>query len=136
VLGIIRQAAVDDPGLAALWTGIAERRSADIRLFVTDLAGVACVRPALAGPPVSSGHQRSEMCRLAGRDGSSLQLCERFLDGTWQRLLLAGEGPGLHAPIGAATFLMQPRSRGITKLLSCYFGISSELRPGYWHTRN
>ena len=37
VLGIIQQAARDEPELAALWAEIAERRAANMRLFVADL---------------------------------------------------------------------------------------------------
>jgi hypothetical protein len=45
--------------LAALWTEIAERRAASMRPFVADLPRVGRLR---------------------------LQVCERFLAGTWQRM--------------------------------------------------
>jgi hypothetical protein len=38
------QAAPTEPELAALWTEIAERRAANMRLFVADLAAVAPLR--------------------------------------------------------------------------------------------
>ena len=44
VLGIIQEAARDEPELAALWAEIAERRAANMRLFVADLADVAPLR--------------------------------------------------------------------------------------------
>src|SRR5260370_15064469 len=44
VLGIIQQAAPAEPELAALWREIAERRAANMRLFVADLAAVAPLR--------------------------------------------------------------------------------------------
>ena len=44
VLDIIQQAVPTEPELAALWTEIAERRAANMRLFVADLAAVAPLR--------------------------------------------------------------------------------------------
>src|SRR5260370_37417263 len=44
VLAIIQQAARDEPELAALWIQIAERRAANMRLFVADLAAAAPLR--------------------------------------------------------------------------------------------
>src|SRR5713226_10204968 len=44
VLGIFQQAAPAEPELAALWREIAERRAANMHLFVTDLAAVAMLR--------------------------------------------------------------------------------------------
>ena len=102
-----QQAALDDPG-AALWTEISGRRAASMRLFVAGLAGVARLRLGpWRGRRHRLGHQRPEMYQLlAGQRGWSLRLCGRFLAGIWQRLLLAGEGPGT----SSASRLMQPRS--------------------------
>ncbi len=44
VLAIIQQAAQAEPGLAALWDQIAERRAANMRRFVADLATVTSLR--------------------------------------------------------------------------------------------
>jgi hypothetical protein len=44
VLGIVQQAAPAEPELAALWREIAERRAANMRRFVADLAAVAALR--------------------------------------------------------------------------------------------
>jgi hypothetical protein len=55
VLGIIQQAAPDEPELAALWTEIAERRAANMRLFVADLAPSRRCAWTPTRPPISSG---------------------------------------------------------------------------------
>src|ERR1700678_4509505 len=44
VLGIIQQAAPAEPELARLWNQVAERRAANMRLFVADLASVHPLR--------------------------------------------------------------------------------------------
>ena len=44
VLAIIQQAAHTEPDLAALWEQIAERRAANMRRFVADLATVTPLR--------------------------------------------------------------------------------------------
>jgi AcrR family transcriptional regulator len=91
VLGIIQQAAHDEPGLAALWTQIAERRAANMRLFVADLAAVAPLRldPDQAADIVWATNAAEMYQLLVGQRGWSPQRYERFLADTWHRLLLA-----------------------------------------------
>jgi AcrR family transcriptional regulator len=91
VLGIIQQAAHDEPGLAALWTQIAERRSANMRLFVADLATVAPLRldPDQAADIVWATNATEMYQLLVGQRGWSPQRYERFLADTWHRVLLA-----------------------------------------------
>ena len=96
VLGIIQQAAPDEPKLAALWTEIAERRGANMRLFVEDLAAVAPLRldPGQAADIVWATNAPELYRLLVGQRGWTPQRYERFLTDTWQRLLLAD----LHLP--------------------------------------
>jgi AcrR family transcriptional regulator len=92
VLGIIQQAAPDEPELAALWTQVAERRAANMRLFVADLAAVAQLRLDLDGAAdIVWATNAPEMYQLlVGQRGWTPQRYQRFLADTWQRLLLAG----------------------------------------------
>jgi AcrR family transcriptional regulator len=91
VLGIIQQAARDEPELAALWAGIAERRAANMRLFVADLATVAPLRVDLGqAADIVWATNAAEMYQLlVGQRGWTPQRYERFLADTWHRLLLA-----------------------------------------------
>jgi AcrR family transcriptional regulator len=91
VLGIIQQAAHDEPGLAALWTEIAERRAANMRLFVADLATVAPLRldPDNAADIVWATNAVEMYQLLVGQRGWNPQRYEHFLADTWRRLLLA-----------------------------------------------
>jgi AcrR family transcriptional regulator len=91
VLGIIQQAAPDEPDLAALWTEIAERRAANMRLFVADLAAVTPLRldPDQAADIVWATNAAEMYQLLVGQRGWTPQRYERFLADTWQRLLLA-----------------------------------------------
>jgi AcrR family transcriptional regulator len=91
VLGIIQQAAPDEPELAALGTEIAERRAAKMRRFVADLAAVAPLRldPDQAADIVWATNAAELYQLLVGQRGWTPQRYERFLIDTWQRLLLA-----------------------------------------------
>jgi AcrR family transcriptional regulator len=91
VLGIIEQAARDEPGLAALWAEIAERRAANMRLFVADLASVAPLRLDLdQAADIVWATNAAEMYRLlVGQRGWSQRRYQDFLADTWRRLLLA-----------------------------------------------
>jgi AcrR family transcriptional regulator len=91
VLGIIQQAAPDEPDLAALWAEIAERRAANMRLFVADLAAAAPLRldPDQAADIVWATNAAELYQLLVGQRGWTPQRYERFLTDTWQRLLLA-----------------------------------------------
>jgi len=93
VLGIIQQAARDEPGLAALWAEIAERRAANMRRFVADLAAAAPLRldPAEAVDIVWATNAAEMYQLLVGQRGWSPQRYESFLADTWRRLLLADQ---------------------------------------------
>src|SRR5580658_2993400 len=91
VLGIIQQAVPDEPELAALWQQIAERRAANMRLFVADLATVAPLRldPGEAADIIWATNAAEMYQLLVGQRGWTPQRYERFLTDTWRRLLLA-----------------------------------------------
>ena len=91
VLAIIQQAARAEPGLARLWTEIAERRAANMRLFVADLATVAPLRldPDQAADIVWATNSAEMYQLLVAQRGWSPQRYEHFLADTWRRLLLA-----------------------------------------------
>jgi AcrR family transcriptional regulator len=91
VLSIIKEAARDEPGLTALWSEIAERRAANMRLFVADLATVAPLRldPDEAADIVWATNAAELYQLLAGQRGWSPERYEHFLTDTWRRLLLA-----------------------------------------------
>ncbi len=91
VLAIIQQAARDEPELAALWTQIAERRAANMRLFVADLAAAAPLRLDLdeAADIVWATNATELYQLLVSQRGWSPQRYEHFLADTWRRLLLA-----------------------------------------------
>jgi AcrR family transcriptional regulator len=91
VLAIIQQAAYAAPELARLWNEIAERRAANMRRFVADLATVAQLRLDLdQAADIVWATNATEMYQLlVGQRGWSPQRYERFLADTWHRLLLA-----------------------------------------------
>jgi AcrR family transcriptional regulator len=91
VLGIIQQAAHTEPELARLWHEIAERRAANMRRFVADLAAVAPLRldPDQAADIVWATNATEMYQLLVGQRGWTPQRYERFLADTWHRLLLA-----------------------------------------------
>jgi len=91
VLAIIQQAAPDEPELAQLWNQIAERRAANMRSFVADLAAVHPLRldPDEAADIVWATNATELYQLLVGQRGWTPQRYERFLTDTWHRLLLA-----------------------------------------------
>ena len=91
VLSIIQQAARDEPGLAVLWAEIAERRAANMRLFVADLAAVTPLRldPDQAADIVWATNAAEMYQLLVIQRGWSPRRYEDFLVDTWRRLLLA-----------------------------------------------
>jgi AcrR family transcriptional regulator len=91
MLAIVQQAAPDEPELAVLWAQIAERRAANMRLFVSDLAAVAPLRldPDGAADIVWATNATELYQLLVGQRGWSPQQYEHFLADSWQRLLLA-----------------------------------------------
>jgi AcrR family transcriptional regulator len=92
VLGIIQQAASTEPELARLWNQIAERRAANMRLFVADLAAAAPLRldPDQAADIVWATNATEMYQLLVGQRGWSPQQYEHFLADTWRRVLLVG----------------------------------------------
>jgi AcrR family transcriptional regulator len=93
VLGIVQQAAPAEPELAALWREIAERRAANMHLFVTDLAAVAALRVDLgeAADIVWATNAPELYQLLIYQRGWTPERYEHFLADTWRRLLLAGQ---------------------------------------------
>jgi AcrR family transcriptional regulator len=91
VLAIIQQAVRDEPELARLWDQIAERRAANMRRFVADLATAAPLRldRDQAADIVWATNSAEMYQLLVGQRGWSPQRYERFLADTWRRLLLA-----------------------------------------------
>jgi AcrR family transcriptional regulator len=92
VLSIIQQAAPAEPELAALWAEIAERRAANMRLFVADLAAVTPLRldPGQAADVIWATNAAEMYQLLVGQRGWTPQQYQRFLTDTWRRLLLPG----------------------------------------------
>ena len=92
VLAIIQQAATAEPELAALWQEIAERRAANMRLFVADLAAVTPLRlDAGEAADIVWATNAPELYQLlTGQRGWSPQRYESFLNDTWRRLLIPG----------------------------------------------
>jgi AcrR family transcriptional regulator len=91
VLAIIQQAASAEPELAVLWNQIAERRAANMRRFVADLAAIHPLRLDVdeAAEVVWATNATELYQLLAGQRGWTPQRYERFLADTWSRLLLA-----------------------------------------------
>jgi len=91
VLGIIQQAAHAEPELAALWSQVAERRAANMRLFVADVASVHPLRLDLeqAADIVWATNATELYQLLVGQRGWTPQRYEHFLADTWHRVLLA-----------------------------------------------
>jgi AcrR family transcriptional regulator len=91
VLGIIQQTAQTEPELARLWNEIGERRAANMRRFVADLATATPLRldPDQAADIVWATNAAETYQLLVGQRGWSLQRYEQFLADTWHRLLLA-----------------------------------------------
>jgi hypothetical protein len=92
VLTIIQQAAHTEPELATLWDQIAERRAANMRLFVADLTTVTPLRldPGEAADIIWATNATELYQLLVRQRGWSPQRYERFLADTWRRLLLPG----------------------------------------------
>ena len=91
-LSIIQQAAPAEPELATLWTEIAVRRAANMRLFAADLAAAAPLRvdPGDAADIIWATNAPELYQLLVGQRGWSPERYEHFLADTWRRLLLAG----------------------------------------------
>src|SRR5215469_8813613 len=92
VLSIIQQAAPAEPELAALWHKIAERRAANMRRFVADLATVTQLRldPDQAADIIWATNAAEMYQLLTVQRGWTPQQYQGFLTDTWRRLLLPG----------------------------------------------
>ena len=92
VYSIIQQAAPAEPELAALWHEIAERRAANMRRFVADLATVTPLRldPGEAADIVWATNAAEMYQLLVGQRDWTPQRYQAFLTDTWTRLLLPG----------------------------------------------
>src|SRR5215469_8080505 len=92
VLSIIQQAAPAEPELAALWAEIAERRAANMRRFVADLATVTPLRldPGQAADIIWATNAAEMYQLLTVQRGWTPQQYQGFLTDTWRRLLLPG----------------------------------------------
>jgi AcrR family transcriptional regulator len=93
LLTMLQQAAPAEPQLAALWHEIAERRAANMRRFVADLAAVATLRVDLdeAADIVWATNAPELYQLLVGQRGWSPERYEHFLADAWHRLLLTGD---------------------------------------------
>ncbi len=91
VLAILQQAAAAAPELTVLWREISERRAANMRRFVADLAAVATLRTDLdeAADIVWATNAPELYQLLIGQRGWTPERYERFLADTWRRVLLA-----------------------------------------------
>ena len=92
VHSIIAQAASAEPELAALWAEIAERRAANMRRFVADLATVTPLRldHSQAADIIWATNAAEMYQLLVGQRGWTPQRYQLFLTDTWRRLLLPG----------------------------------------------
>jgi AcrR family transcriptional regulator len=92
LVAMVQQAAPAEPQLAALWREIAERRAANMRRFVAELATVATLRVDLdeAADIVWATNAPELYQLLVGQRGWSPDRYEHFLADAWHRLLLAG----------------------------------------------
>ena len=92
VHSIIAQAAPAEPDLAALWAEIAERRAANMRRFVANLATVTPLRldPGQAADIIWATNAAEMYQLLVGQRGWTPQQYQGFLTDTWTRLLLPG----------------------------------------------
>ena len=90
LLAMVQQAAPGDPSLAALWQEVADRRAANMRRFVAELAETATLRVDLdAAADIVWATNAPELYQLlVVQRGWSPERYERFLADAWRRLLL------------------------------------------------
>ncbi|MDT4977944.1 MAG: hypothetical protein QOG98_3702 [Pseudonocardiales bacterium] len=88
----LRDAAVTEPDCAALWTSIAERRAANMRLFAAELRATGELRPDLSDDEVAdivwSMNAVEYWVLLVDQRGWSPQRFGDWLADAWTRLLL------------------------------------------------
>ena len=94
LLEVLQQGAQNEPGLAALWSEISERRAANMRLFAADLAAAAPLRVDVdrAADIVWATNSPELYLLLVGQRGWTASAYEQFLADTWTRLLLDDVG--------------------------------------------
>ncbi len=92
LLTVIQQAAPAEPQLAALWREIADRRAANMRRFVADLATVTTLRvdPGEAADIIWATNAPELYQLLVAQRGWTPERYEHFLADAWRRLLLPG----------------------------------------------
>ena len=92
LLGVAQAAAHSAPEIAELWTGIAERRAASMRLLAADLAATGRLRPGLgideAADIIWSANSPEFYLLLVRDRGWDPARFEAFLAEAWCRLLL------------------------------------------------
>jgi AcrR family transcriptional regulator len=88
----LRDAAATDPAARELWREFSDRRAANMRLFVADLAEAGRLRPGLpldeAADTVWATNSPDVFVLLVGERGWSPERYERWLADSWRRLLL------------------------------------------------
>jgi AcrR family transcriptional regulator len=88
----LRDAAVTEPDCAVLWTSIAERRAANMRLFAVELRGTGELRADLSDDEVAdivwSMNAVEYWVLLVGQRGWSPERFGEWLADAWTRLLL------------------------------------------------
>lgn len=97
LLSVVQAAASQSPEIADLWHSIAERRSANMRLFAADLAATGRLRPDVdvdSAADVIWATNSAEFYLLLVHDrGWSPQRFESWLADSWSRLLLTEPEP-------------------------------------------
>lgn len=90
LVAVIQQAGPAEPQLAVLWQEIAERRAANMRRFVAELAAAEPLRVSLqeAADIVWATNAPEFYQLVVGQRGWSPERYEQFLADTWRRLLL------------------------------------------------
>lgn len=97
IVHVLHDAAATDPGLAALWEQIAERRAANMRLFAADLIATNQLRSGLTTDEIAdtiwamNGPEFYHL--LVEQRGWSLDRFEAWLGEAWTRLLVEPVGP-------------------------------------------
>jgi AcrR family transcriptional regulator len=88
----VRDAATTEPEADAVWREISERRAANMRLLVTDLASVGGLRPGLsiddAADTIWVTNSAEVFVMMTTDRGWAPERYERWLADTWARLLL------------------------------------------------
>jgi AcrR family transcriptional regulator len=93
IVRVLKEGALAEPGLAALWAEIGARRAANMRLFVAELAAAGPLREGLsidqAADIVWATNSPELYDLLVGERGWTPEQFEAWLADAWARLLLA-----------------------------------------------